>query len=406
MAYKPPNNIGQHHKVIPEAKKYLTRFSYGQGLGTTDEYTAEFGAALHQFAQRVNVQVARGKRSVPLVSLPDKDTGWTPFDWTVQDQMGLIAASSPPPMPEFRNIWFLSAPGSGAAWWVGPSFELGEWVKRVLHLNHQPLGFPGGGYLGLMGGDPGLSYNEVIHGQYLELMLQLDINPYVQEALQRVADGLDTDIEFWFSGYSQSADGMEDALEKLFGNGGRYAPLRDRINGVIQFGNPSTERTGIARKVRPGWLRALVRNVNTKGDFYAFATDSIRPLFYDEIVEAETSLSFAGHIVKIALPVILNLFGGFAGLLQGDLFKLVNLVKQDVDVHEDDEDDHQLVHDRLIALLSPMGILTNIPELLGLLMALPGLQAHGEYHLPKVEFGGRTGIQVGCDLVAAYRRPV
>ena len=58
----------------------------------------------------------------------------------------------------------------------------------------------------------------------------------------------------------------------------------------------------------------------------------------------------------------------------------------------------------MIELLSPTGVLTNIPGLIQLIAALPGLQAHGEYHLPKSEFNGRTGIQVGCDIVAAFRR--
>ena len=39
---------------------------------------------------------------------------------------------------------------------------------------------------------------------------------------------------------------------------------------------------------------------------------------------------------------------------------------------------------------------------IALVGALPGLQAHGEYHVPKPEFGGRTGIQVGCDLVRTF----
>lgn len=50
------------------------------------------------------------------------------------------------------------------------------------------------------------------------------------------------------------------------------------------------------------------------------------------------------------------------------------------------------------------GILTSLPDLLGLLAALPGLQSHGAYHLPVAEFGGKTGPQVGYDHIAAFRR--
>lgn len=289
-----------------------------------------------------------------------------------------------------RKIWIYTAPGSGAPWWIGPSFALGEWCKDVLHLNHQPVGYPIGGYMGLMGGDPGLSYNEVIEALGHELERLLAENPDIN----------DPDLELWFSGYSQSADGMEDAVARLFGDGGKYVHLRSRINGLIQFGNPSKKDTGIARKKRPDWLYALVRNVTTKGDFYAEATDSIRPLFYAEIVRAETSLSFAGHIAKIVVPVLINLMGGLFGL--GSLMAgggVLSAAMVDADRH-----DHEEVDRKLIELLSIKGILSNIPALIGLLAALPGIQTHGEYHLQKPEFNGRTGIQVGYDHIAAFRR--
>lgn len=51
-------------------------------------------------------------------------------------------------------------------------------------------------------------------------------------------------------------------------------------------------------------------------------------------------------------------------------------------------------------LVSPLGMTRVIKTL----AALPGIGTHGEYHLPKPEFNGRTGIQVGCDILAAFRR--
>ena len=290
-----------------------------------------------------------------------------------------------------RKIWIYTAPGSGAPWHLGPSFALGEWCKDVLKLNHQPIGYPIGGYLGLMGGDPGLSYNEVIHAQGMELERLLDTNPDIN----------DPALELWFSGYSQSADGMEDAVVRLFGDEGKYAHLRPRINGLLQFGNPSKEKTGIARKVRPQWLYALVRNITTKGDFYAEATDSIRPLFYAEIVRAETSMSFAGHIAKIVVPVLLNLFGSLLGLgaVINTTGGALGAAMADADQHE-----HEDVDRKLIELLSIKGVLSNIPALIQLIAALPGIVSHGEYHLPKPEFQGRTGIQVAQDAIASFRR--
>lgn len=404
MTYTAPAAIGKTHEKISDAKKSAQRFDYGReaiGDDRSDTYTEGFGEFLKEFRQRVNDGVDAGRRKGPLITVPNAETGLVPFDWTVQDQLGLKAASSPEPVREFRNIWFYSAPGSGASWWVGPSFQVGKWCWDVLGINHQPLGFPMGGYLGALGGDPGLSYNEVIEAEGAELERQLDINPHVQEALRRVNDGLSTDIEFWFSGYSQSADGMEDALVRLFGDGGKYAKLRSRINGVIQFGNPSKDKTGIARKKRPQWLLDLVRNITAKGDFYAEATDSIRPLFYAEVVRAETSLSFAGHILKIAVPVIFNFLGPLLG--QGAITALGSLVQGAL--ADANNREHEKVDDDLIALLSAKGIITNLGELLKLVASLGGLQAHAEYEWPpKPEFGNRTGVDVGREIVASFRR--
>lgn len=333
-------------------------------------------------------------------------------------------AGTPKPVPPRRPIWFYSAPGSGANWDVGPSFEVGRWCADNLNINHQPIGFPKGGYLGLMGGDPTFSYNEVIAAEGVELERLLAINPDVQRAMaaRTIDPRAAVDVELWFSGYSQSADGMEDAVVRLFGDGGRFALIRDRINGLVQFGNPSKQNTGIARKTRPDWLYGLVKNVTTTGDFYAEVplTDKIRPTFYAAIVKAEMELPFFVYILKIAVPIIIEwaskllpifgpLLGGFGPMVQlalgtlnglqgmGNNPLLGNLLGQAGSVDASDP-----VPGEMLALLSPTGILQNIPGLIGLIGALPGLQAHGEYHLPKPEFGGRTGIQVGCDLVRTF----
>lgn len=314
------------------------------------------------------------------------------------------------PVRSRRPIWIYTAPGSGANWDQGPSFQLGERCKNILNLNHQPLYFQKGGYLGFMGGDPKFSYNEVIQDQYLSLASCLLNNPDVQVALgiRKKNPSARVDVELWFSGYSQSADGMEEALVKLFGDGGPYELLRDRINGVIQFGNPSTIGTGIARKVRPEWLYRLVRNINYDNDFYAIAPDNIRPAFYKVIVEAEMELPFFVHVLQIAVPIILNnvipVFGGMfgplsqmavaaaAGLGGGQANLLGQLmgqagVGQDAHLHQD-----------LVDMLSITGLITNIPGMIQLVGALPGLQAHGGY-----EFDPYM-MDRAYDVVAGFRR--
>lgn len=313
---------------------------------------------------------------------------------------------------ERRKIWIYTAPGSGVGWNVGPPFAIGEWCKDVLKLNHQPVGYPIGGYLGLMGGDPAFSYLDVIGAQAAEFARLLRVNPDVVEAMtaRRHDRTARVDVEIWVIGYSQSADGFEDALEHLFGDGGEFELLRDRLNGVLQLGNPSKAQTGIARKTRPEWLRKLIVNITTTGDFYAEATDTIRPLFYEWFIRAETELPFVIYTAQIIIPAVLNLvapflvglgsplaipvLAGATGLGSGLLGSIVGGVLGS----------REQPNPKLIELLSIQGVLTNLPQLIGLLVALPGLQAHNEYHLPKPEFQGRTGIQVACDRIAAFRR--
>lgn len=300
-----------------------------------------------------------------------------------------------------RKIWMYTAPGSGAPWNIGPSFELGKWCEEVLKINHQPVGFPIGGYLGLMGGDPGFSYIDVITAQKVELARLLRTNPDID----------DPDVELWFSGYSQSADGMLSALLELFGDGGEFAHLRSRINGCIVYGNPAKQGTGIARKVFPKWLNDLTQNVTTNGDFYAMATDRIRPLFYEWFIRAETEVPFVVYTAQIILPAIANLIPVIGPLL-GPLFPVAlalqlgmsTLIPLLTQVVGGTNGTTQKPNPELVELLTVQGVLTNLPELLTLIKSLPGLQAHGEYHLPKPEFNGRTGIQVACDIVAAFRR--
>lgn len=386
------------------AKQYAS--AYADLMGPVDGYYGNGDAAFTREMQR-------------RLGLPQTGV----FDEMTANRVGYGGAVALPPR---RKIWLYSSPGSGADWNVGPSFALGEWCKDVLKINHQPLSFQKGGYLGLLGGDAKFSYNEVTYDQYKSLQYCLDHNPDIDEP----------DLELWFSGYSQSADGMEDALEVLFGDGGfihsgdptqtpsppgKYRHLRDRINGVVQFGNPSTAATGIARKTRPAWLAKLVRNVNAKNDFYAIAPDKIRPAFYAIIVQAEMELPFFVHVLRIAVPIITDwatvalpvigpLLGGFGPMAQLGLGMIGGLQGMGQNpalgslMGQAGSSRDTKVDDDLRRLLSPTGVLQNIPGLISLIAALPGLQAHGEYHLPKLEFGGRDGIAVAYDVIAGFRR--
>jgi hypothetical protein len=331
----------------------------------------------------------------PFLKPPQTATGVANF--ATQQALGATAGSpAPAPIPAHRPIWIYTAPGSGAPWNVGPSFDLGNRCRDVLHINHQPVGYPIGGYLGFMGGDPTYSYNDVIGFEGAEL----------ERLIAACPDLNDPNVEFWFSGYSQSADGMEDALVRLFGDGGRFEHLRDRINGVVQFGNPSTKGTGIARKVRPAWLDAKIRNNNYDNDFYAVATDEIRPAFYAIIIEADMELPFFIHVLKVGMGVILNtvpIFGGLLGPLAAPLLAgmtglngMLPLLTGLMGTANSTAD--EAVDKKLTDMLSATGLIKNIPGLIALIGALPGLQAHGGYAFDPVM------MQRAYDTIASFRR--
>lgn len=321
-----------------------------------------------------------------------------------------------------RPIWFYSCPGSGADWNVGPSFVVGEMVagkqwnhpgRESLRINHQPVGFVKGGYLGLLGGDPKFSYIDVITDQKHALQRLLRDNPDVKVALAARGNNsaAQVDVELWFSGYSQSADGLLEAIKELFGDGGEFAAIRDRINGLIVFGNPATAVTGIARKTFPDWVNTLTRNINTSNDFYAVAKDDIRPLFYEWFIKAETELPFVVYSAQIILPAIARLMKDL-GPLTGPFFPLLLAGATGMSAFlpllsmmvGGVTGATSKPNPELVELLSVRGILTNLDDLMKLLIALPGLQSHGAYHLPRAEFGGRDGHMVAYDLIANYRR--
>ena len=82
MAYAAPHKPGDRHPKIPGAKAFLARYSYGKGLGGSDEYTVEFGVALRIWAPKFNAEIDKG-RAGPRVPVDGS------FNWAVQRQMHL-----------------------------------------------------------------------------------------------------------------------------------------------------------------------------------------------------------------------------------------------------------------------------------------------------------------------------
>lgn len=300
--------------------------------------------------------------------------------------------SAPPIALPRRPIDIYSAPGSGAPGWVGPGFQLGERAKRVLNINHYWIGYPIGGYLGFMGGDPKHSYNEVIAMMDAQLEKDLRANLTFMTALNARKQNPEAAVswEGWFTAYSQSADGMRRAIQRMFGDLGPFKLLRDRINGLILFGDPSTPVTGISRLTFEPWLERLVTEINYQNDFYAVAKDKIRPAMFDIIVDAEMELPFFVRVLRIAMRVIPSWFSliGLGSSLQTS----GGLLQQAMSNRDEDVDD------RIYELLSPTGILTSIIDLIGILGALPGLQDHGRYEFDPVM------MDRAYDVMARFRR--
>lgn len=326
-------------------------------------------------------------------------------------------------------------PGSGADWTVGPSFQCGLYAEQRYGIRHQGVSFAQGGYLGFMGGDSKLSYVASNLDMLASLTFLIRTAPEVVDAMAKVAAGVplrDIVLELIFSGYSKSADGLEDALVVLFGDGGEFEVLRSFVKLVLQFGNPSRRKgaksgvpgwnpdgSGISRKQRPGWLDRVVVSITNPMDFYAAVPDSddIRPPFYAEIVTASAQLPYFAHILNIGIQVTMNtlpifgpILGSFgpaatqllgigAGLSSVGMSLLGGLIGGAREAKYDTVADA-----KIIRLLSAEGIITHLDDLFGLVGALPGLQNHGMYEAPFPELGNRSGVDVGklhLDLLVA-----
>ena len=111
MAWAPPQTVGDRHPRIPEAKQYLGKFSYGRGLGDSDEYTLGFGVALREWQNRIHYQVVFKGRPGPDVNVLGV------FDWAVQKQMGLL---EPPPAAQLP--WIITVGGHLSTWDTGPAY--------------------------------------------------------------------------------------------------------------------------------------------------------------------------------------------------------------------------------------------------------------------------------------------
>jgi len=442
--WHPPNTVGDSDPNIVKAKVYLGRFSYGKPANDgTPIYTEAFGKALGTFQDRRNDEIARGVKLGPRMDR----RGWLDYNTKVQLDIEPRpgAGANPPPAHVITDTFAISAPGSGVDWWVGPPFNTCEWLKENAGVRHFPAGYPKGGYLGLMGGDSAQSYLDTIalEDHEVERRLREDILTIYgvhlapgQAITEAQVSQLPRAFQIILVGYSQSADGIIRAAARLFGDGGVFALLRRFLKAIVAFGNPARQGgptrygrnpkgKGISEWVAPPWLAALIIDVVTETptapDFYACNTSRIAHIAYQVVINAETELPFIVYLAKLVIPALLGLLtggflGGGGGGLLGGLGGLAGMagaipllasvtgmsgsaLTPLVGYAQTNDDSAEAVSAEIAKILTPTGILTSIPELIGLLMALPGIQTHGLYEQPQPEFGGLTGVQVALNAV-------
>ncbi len=129
MAWSPPSKPGDQDPSIVDAKKALGKYSYGRNLGTTDEYTVEFGVALRQFQVNRNGQILRGEvRGMPGMNIDGV------LDWATKKNLLIL------PVPPQRPVIFTVA-GHLGDMFTGPAYLTARWLEEHNLVRVQPIGY-------------------------------------------------------------------------------------------------------------------------------------------------------------------------------------------------------------------------------------------------------------------------
>lgn len=129
MVWRPPQEPGDRDPAIAAAKKALRRYSYGQGLDSTDEYTVAFGAALIQFKINRNDQILRGTiRDMP--GMPVNGV----LDYATKKNLGVL------PAPPAKKV-VLSISGHMGGMFDGPHYFTARALEEQGRVRVQPVGY-------------------------------------------------------------------------------------------------------------------------------------------------------------------------------------------------------------------------------------------------------------------------
>lgn len=387
MAYEPPDEVGETHPKISDAKAVLKRYWYGraEGLGTTDvddTITPGFERGFRQYRINIHYDYVRGKR--PL-GMPDLDPENPDFNWAAQKNMGLLAPAVLPP-PAAKPFLALNFPGTwgahnnGFGWDTMVRLNPSKW--ELFGLTYNTTAF--------LIGSADHSYLDMCNdGANTGLAVALP-----RPRSQRI--GL-----FAYSG------GCGAAREFLM----RWpADRRDQIAGVFAIGDPnrppgptltgfSADGHGISEDFPPDWVLPRYYSFNLEDDMYGSAV-GLLPVFYDILVRLEATPEFikwffmllvdqAGRLTPIG-GQLLGVGGGgvpFFGQLSGLLPMITGGTAAGLPQVN-----------LLMMLFNIPAIITTIIAALQFLIS----QDHGGYADPrKAVFGGMTAIDRAAQIANA-----
>lgn len=144
MAWVPAHRVGDTDPKISDAKKVLSRYSYGkaEGLGitdTSDVYTEGFGRALSKYKAAIRLLVQNGQRIGPITDTDPE------FDWATKVQMNLIPRSNVPApanIPDKSHLPLcITVEGHMSDMWIGPAVGTGQQLEREGLVQLQPTGY-------------------------------------------------------------------------------------------------------------------------------------------------------------------------------------------------------------------------------------------------------------------------
>jgi hypothetical protein len=301
MAWHPAATVGDTDPLISDAKKELSKFSYGKGLGDTDEYTVGFGTALRQWQVNIHYQVVFKGRPGPDVNL----TGV--FGYAEKWQMRLLPESRP---AASKKVIFTVA-GHLGDMLTGPAYFTARWLEERGLVRIQPIGYDNGS----------IPFNNASGDRELRRCIN---DPLI------LPPGTD-----WAVGaHSQGSIITSYIVEHAAAN--KHMWPWSHFKGGIQFGNPRRPMNAVAPWVTdpppPGseglahdCMKAAIPNVaevSRKGDLYADKKPSQSSEYKTAIYRAVLG-DFMGHdslteqMVELVASGGLQLWNVFEAIVSG-----------------------------------------------------------------------------------------